>query len=291
MKSRLISIVLVAALAGSSAAVAAQTTPIARQAVAGANTAVPDPAAQIHEMVRLFRAGNVAGLVHGLVPPSKEEAFRLAYELHRLEPISDDERAKFQEKIARLTSAGAVDDLMAEIEPKLDEARPKVPGALLIGFGAMQIAINSTDSDLSDEQRTSLAVALPSIQRWASSTDFLSPLTMRQALTLLTDAARGTGITHLDQIRELPLDDLLVRVGPVLGAAKNAVRLYGIDLDAIADSLQVKVLTINADKATVRTTVTVFNAPLSNDLELVLVEGRWYTKNAAAHWSMDTAQN
>ena len=281
MRCRLISIVLVAVLAGSSAVVAAPAPAIAHQVATSASTGVPDPAALIYDMARLFRAGDVAGLVHGLVPPTKWEEFRLAYELQRLQPISDRKRAEFQEKIGRFSSAGAVDDLMAEIEPKLVEARPKMSGALLMGFGAMQMAIHSPDSNLTDEERASLVAALPSIQSWASSTDFLSSETMRTALTLLTDATRATGITTLDQIRALSLDDLLFRAAPVLSAAKEAVRLYGVDLDAVVDSLQVEVLSIDGDKATVRTTVAVFNAPLSTDHELELIEGRWYIKGDA----------
>lgn len=282
MKHRLISITLMAALAGSGAVVAAPTIASAQRVSTSTTAAVPDPAAQIHEMARLFRAGDVVGLVHDLVPPSKWEEARLAFEAKQRQPISDEKRAKFQEAIVRFTSASAVDDLMAEIQPRLDEARPQLPGALLMGFAAMQMSISSPDSDLTDEERATLSAAFPSFQSWAISTDFLSPATMRQALILLTDAARRTGITDLDQLRALSPDDLLFRAEPMLSAAKDAARLYGIDLDAIADSLQVEVLGIDGDKASVRTTVTVFNAPLSANQELVLVDGRWYAKGAAA---------
>ena len=126
-----------------------------------------------------------------------------------------------------------------------------------------------------------LQAALPGVQQWASSTDFLSSATMRQALTLLVDAARRTGINDLDQIKALPLEGVLDRATPVLAAAKQAVRLYGLDLDAVADSLQVEVLEIDTERARVRTTVTLFGAPVWHEHDLQLVEGRWYGKHAA----------
>jgi hypothetical protein len=279
MKKTLISLALLAAMAGVTVPVMAATS---AAATTKSVAAAPDPARQLQELARLFRANDLAGIARAVVPPSKWEEIRLKYELERLEPTSDEDRAEFAENIGRFTAPDAVDQLMLEIEPKLEEARPQVPGALLMGFGAMQMAVNSPDSDLTDEQRAALQSALPGIQRWASTTDFLDSDTMRYALTLVTDAARRTGITDLDQVKALPLEGVLQRAGTVFAAAKEAVRQYGVDLDAVADSLRVEVLEIDGDTARVRTTVTLFDAPIWTDHDLVLVEGRWYGKDAAS---------
>lgn len=279
MKRTLLSLALVATgLVGPAFPLLA--APAAATASHTAAINAPDPARQIEDMARLFRAGDVAGLVRATVPPSKWEEIRQHYERERQEPISEHDREEFAENVARFTAPDAVDQLMAEIEPNLEEARPQYGGALLMAFGAMQMAVTSPDSDLTPEQRAQLEAALPGIMGWASNTDFLSSETMRQALTLLTDAARRTGLTTLDQIKALPLDAVVQRTAPMFAAAKDAARLYGIDLDAVADSLQVEVLEIDGDKARVRTTVTLFDAPVFADHDLVLVEGRWYGKHA-----------
>lgn len=254
-------------------------------------TAAPDPARQVQDLARLFRSGDVTGLAQALVPPSQWEHFRLQYELKQLEPISEEDRIKFAEKLARVTGPDAVNVIMSEIEPKLEEARPQVAGALLMGFGAMQMAAAAPDSDLTEAQRAALQSALPGIQHWASTTDFLSSTTMREALTLLTDAARSIGITDIDQLKAMPLEDVLHRAGTVLAAAKDAVRLYGIDLDAVADTLQVEVLAVDNQTARVRTTVTLFDAPIWSEHELVLVEGRWYGKHAVIHASHHASEH
>jgi hypothetical protein len=281
MKRKLLSLALVAAgLVGPAFPLLAASA--AHPAAQAAAVDAPDPARQVRELARLFRAGDVPGLVHAMVPPSQWEKIRSEYERERAEPISTQEREEFAENIARFTAPDAVDRLMAEIEPKLEEARPQYGGALLMAYGAAQMAISSQDTDLTPEQRAQLEAVLPGAMGWASNTDFLSSDTMRQALTLLTDAARRTGLTTLDQIKALPLDAVLQRTGPVFAAAKEAVRLYGVDLDAIADSLQVEVLEVNGDQARVRTTITLFDTPLWADHDLVLVEGRWYGKHALA---------
>lgn len=292
-------IVLALALAIATGAAASNPWSQAASGTAAVNTAalaainVPDPARQLQEMAQLFRAGDVARLAEAMVPPAKWQEMHMAYELVRAKPISDEDRAAFQEKLAQFTAPDAVDQLMARIEPKLAELRPQVPGALLMGFGALHVAISSPDSELTPEQRAALAAALPGLQRWASSTDFLDAQALRHSLSMLSDAARRTGLDSLDQIRALPLEGVLDRASMVFVAAKDAIRGYGIDLDAIADSMRVEVLELQADRARVRTTVTVFDAPLSHEHELVLVDGRWYGKEAVVHFNgmdMDLAE-
>ena len=245
---------------------------------------IPDPAQQLEAMADLFRAGDLVGLTKAAIPPAHYEELKVAWELHRLVPAPERERAEFSEQIARVVAPDAVDQLMAEIEPKLAAHRPQAPGAVLMGLGALQLAATSPESELTDEQRAALTQALPRIQAWASSTDFLASDTMRDALTLLTDAARRTQIRDLDQLRALPLEGLLERAGGVFVAAKDAVSLYGIDLDLIAQTLRVDVLKQDGQDARVRATVTVFDAPLSAEFDLVLVDGRWYGKQTLQHW-------
>jgi len=252
-------------------------------AAMAAGPSVPDPAAQLEETARLFRNDDLAGLAQALVPPEQWEQAKLAYELHKLRETTPEEREDFAEAVQRFTGPNAVDTLMAEIEPKLDEARPQAPGALMMAFGAANVAVNSPESDLTDEQRAALTSALPGVQRWATGTDFLDPVAMREALTLVTDAARGTGITQLDQLKGLTLETLLARAAPVFAAAKDAVAGYGLDLDAVADSMQVDVLANDGKDARVRITVMVFDAPVWAEHDLALVDGRWYPKDALRH--------
>ena len=281
MKRTLLSVALMAASLASYPLLA---QPGATLAVAAASVAVPDPASQLEEAAQLFRAGDLVGLAQVLVPPSQWEMMKIAYEVKRAQPTTEEERAEFTEAIQRAIAPDAVDKLMAEIEPKLVEARPQAPGALMMAFGAMQVAITSPESELTEAQRAALQGALPGIQQWASSTDFLDSGSLRRALSLVTDAARRTGIDDIDDLKAMPLEAALDRAAPVFAAAKDAVRLYGIDLDAVADSLQVEVLEIEGDTARVRTTVTLFDAPLFAEHDLVLVEGRWIGKQARIHF-------
>lgn len=247
---------------------------------------VPNPAVHIRETVQRLRANDLLGLVQTAMPPAQFQMLQGAYEIGRNEPATDEHREKFAEAVARYADPNAVEILMAEIEPKLIEARPKAEGAILMGLGAMQMAIASPESDLNEEQRAALRMAVPGIEQWAKSTDFLSSASMRRALTLVTDAARSTGIYRIEDVQQLSLEQALGQASSILVAAKQALRIYGLDLDEIADSLYVEVLDVDGHTAKVRTTVTVFNAPISKEMELTLVEGRWYGKEAVIQFNM-----
>ena len=283
MKLKMLTIALLAAgsIAAAAPLLAEQSAPTSSYA---ARVNVPDPAQQIQTWARLFRAGNVPALARAVVPESRWEQLQAVYELQKLHPIEEHDRQEYAEKIARITAPDAVETLMAEIEPKLDEARPQMPGALMMGIGALQMAATSPESELTDDQRSALQAAIPGVQDWASRTDFLDAHTLRQALGLITSAARQARLDNLEEIRGLPLEGALDRASTMLAAGKQAVRLYGLDLDQIADSLRVDVLEINGETCRVRTTVTVFDAPISVEHELELVEGRWYGKHAAAQF-------
>jgi hypothetical protein len=239
------------------------------------------------ESARKFRQGDVVGLVQSVVPPSRWEEIRTVYEMKRFEPIPDREREEFAEKLAEITAPGAIDEIMDELSPKMADARAQWPGAQLMAFGAMAMAVESPDSDLTESQREALRSAIPGLQTWISGTDFLNEATLREALELLADGVRKTDVTDLEQIRDMPLEALLDRGRSVLVAGKQAARLYGLDLDAIADTLQVEVLEVSGETAKVRSSVKLFGAPVWADHELVLVEGRWYGKELARHWQHD----
>lgn len=254
------------------------------------STVAPDPAQQIRDLSRKLRGNDLAGLISALVPPAKYQQMRQAYELARVKPTTAEDRAKFEQEYAKLVGPDAVDTLMAEIEPKLEEARPQAPGAVMMGIGALQMAVASPDAEMTEAQRAALRAALPGLQQWVTTTDFLSSQSMRQALTLITNAARNTGVANLDQLKMLSFEEVLAKAGSVLAASKQAIRIYGLDLDQIADSIDVQVLTIEGATARVRTTVTVFDAPIATEHELVLVDGRWYGKDAVVNWTIDSEE-
>lgn len=284
MKTPMLSLSLLGALALGSSLLVSQ--PVSAQvAPMLAASAAADPAQHVRDVVDALRRNDLPALVQAALPPQQYREAVDGWEKLRLSPTSEEDRAEFEAALQKWTAADTVDRVMAEIEPKLRERAVQSEGMVLMGLGAMHMAVNSPDSELDEEQRTMLKAALPGIENWVIATDFFDPATLRQALSLLVDAARGTGISSLDQIKMLSFDQALRRAGQMLTAGKQAVKLYGLDLDAIIASTRVELIEREGERARVRATVTAFNAPISTELELSLVEGRWYSSEALVHWT------
>jgi PAS domain-containing protein len=284
MKTPMLTLSLLGALALGSSLLVSQ--PVSAQvAPMLAASAAADPAQHVRDVVDALRRNDLPALVQAALPPQQYREAVDGWEKLRLSPTSEEDRAEFEAALQKWTAADTVDRVMAEIEPKLRERAVQSEGMVLMGLGAMHMAVNSPDSELDEEQRTMLKAALPGIENWVIATDFFDPATLRQALGLLVDAARGTGISSIDQIKMLSFDQALRRAGQMLTAGKQAVKLYGLDLDAIIASTRVELIEREGERARVRATVTAFNAPISTELELSLVEGRWYSSEALVHWT------
>jgi PAS domain-containing protein len=284
MKTPMLTLSLLGALALGSSLLVSQPAS-AQVAPMLAASAAADPAQHVRDVVDALRRNDLPALVQAALPPQQYREAVDGWEKLRLSATSEEDRAEFEAALQKWTAADTVDRVMAEIEPKLRERAVPSGGMVLMGLGAMHMAVNSPDSELDEEQRTMLKAALPGIENWVIATDFFDPATLRQALSLLVDAARGTGISSIDQIKMLSFDQALRRAGQMLTAGKQAVKLYGLDLDAIIASTRVELIEREGERARVRATVTAFNAPISTELELSLVEGRWYSSEALVHWT------
>lgn len=255
--------------------------PVAAPAIAASASHAPDPVRQAQDLVRLLRNNDLGGALMVSLPPQRYAELRTEFEKQRRKPISDAQRAEFEEKLARVTAPDAVDSFMAELEPRLQQLGLQAEGGILLALGGLHMAVNSPKSDLTDAQRATLRQMLPGLERWIISTSFFSRDSARRAITLLVDAARGTGIRSLDELRALPLEDALAHAGRIFGASKQALRVYGIDVDEILASARFEVLAMEGDSARIRAEVTVFGAPVAGEHSLVLVDGRWYSQDVA----------
>jgi hypothetical protein len=70
--------------------------------------------------------------------------------------------------------------------------------------------------------------------------------------------------------------DSLARMGPFLGAAKQALKPYGLDLDAAFAGMQADLAAQTGDTAQVRLRYTLGRDPIDAIVPVRRVDGRWY---------------
>ena len=257
------------------AAIPAQAPVQAERTLPSAVWAQPDPAQQIMSQIRALRSNDVQALLRSSTDQAQYDALRAKYERARAMPIGESDRKEFADSFGKLLAPDAENALMQEIEPELVKNRPQMAGALLMGFGAMQMALAKQDESLSEAERSALQALIPEVQKWASSTDFLSSDLMRKVIRIGVTTAKNSGVRSLDDAKALSFEQATQRGDQVLLALKQAAQVYNLPVDQILESVRVQTLKVHGSKATVRSSVMVFGVPLSHDIELSYAEGRW----------------
>jgi hypothetical protein len=234
-------------------------------------------ASAVAAQVSAFRANDLKALLEAALPPAQLDRFRAEWEAERQQPLSEEERLEFAASWGKLTAPDGVDRIMAEVEPQLAQLKPQLAGLIAMGQGIATMAI-AQSTELTEAQKAQATQFMNGLGAWASTTDFSDPTLLRQALTALAGGLRATGIQSLEEVHALSFDELLVRTGHALRGFKQALAVYGLSLDELADSVQTELLSETGDRARVRVSYTLFGTPLSFESELERRDGRWYDK-------------
>lgn len=262
---------------------AAGTAATTASTAAAAPAAAPatSPAASVNATSAALKAGDLNAMAKAVLPPSYYEKAKAKFEEEMAsKEIGDAERQQFAQTIAQISGPGAVDTLMAQIEPQLAAMTPQIKAGLTMGLGAVQMQLSSAENtELTDTQKQQAQAVLSAVQGWAMQTDFADAGKLRAALTHVSEAVTATGITTLDQVHALKFEEALAKGSIVFVGVKKALNEYGFNLDDIANTMKVEVLSETGDVAKVKSSFSLFGAPISSESEMVKVEGGWYGKD------------
>ncbi len=260
---------------------------LALLAVAACSKSAPEsqgatPEGTIHAAVGHLRAGDFNQFVALALPPAELERMRANWQKALLdEPTGAGEAEDFRQSLAKLTAPNAVDALMAEIEPTLVEfetkTAPQMP--MMIGMGRGLVLSGIEESQLTAEQKAQAAALVDALGNWLASTPFTDRARVRQALTHLVESARALEVRELDELRALSFDDALAKGGIAWHGVSKALAVYDLSIDQALASTHARTVKLDGDTATVRVSTEVLGKPLSTEIEMVRVDGRWYAKS------------
>jgi hypothetical protein len=254
--------------------------------VAAAPAASPDAA--VAAAVKALRDNNLAALFAASLPAGEYAKLKTDWNKDiNAEPVTEEDRKEFAEKMAKLTAPGAEDKLFAEIKPQLDEfdkqAAQQMPMMIAMGQGFAQSAIQQ-NKDLTDAQKQQAAQLLDATAKWAQTTKFTDPTLVKNAIAVICKTARDLNLKSVDEARALSYDQGMQKAGIVLGGVKQVLAVYGLNMDKALDSVKVETVSATGDTAKVKITYTAFDTPFSTESDLVRVDGRWYGKDAIEKW-------
>lgn len=251
-------------------------------AVVAENTSTPDGA--IRHSAELLKAGDIAGLMAHSLPPADFEKAKADWSKEANEdPVTDEDRQKFAETMAKLTAPDAEKTLYAEIEPQLAafdaQYQQQVPMYVAMGSGWLQGMVQQ-NKDMSEEAKAQAIAAINALAAWVQKTRFTEPESVKKVLAIASKAARDMNLKTLDEARALSFEQSMDKGRIAFLALKEALAVYGFSLDQTLDSVKPEVVSNDGKTAKVKVAYTLLDAPLAMEAELVNLDGRWYGKEA-----------
>jgi len=269
-----------------------QAKTAAAPAAVVAPAATPDAA--IMASVRAMRANDINGLLTASLPAPELAKMKADWSKNlSKDPITDEDRKKFNDQMTKLTAPGAEDKLYADVEPQLkkfdQESAAQMPMMIAMGQGFVQSSIQQ-NKDMSDEQKKQASALVDAAGKWAQSVKFTDPTLVKGAIAVICKTARDLNLKSLDEVRALSYDQGMIKAGIAVGGLKQLLAVYGLQVDRSLDSVKAETLSSTGDAAKVRVTYTAFDQPFVTEGDLVKVDGKWYGKEAIAKWQKQQAE-
>ncbi len=252
------------------------------------------PDAAVMASVRALRANDVNGFLVAALPPGEVAKMKSDWAKNLTkDPVTDDDRKKFNDQMAKLTAPGAEDKLYADIEPQLkkfdQESAAQMPMMIAMGQGFVQSSIQQ-NKDMTDDQKKQAASLVDAAGKWAQTVKFTDPALVKSAIAAICQTARDLNLKSLDEARALTYDQGMLKAGIALGGVKRVLAVYGLQIDHSLDSIKAETVSTAGDTAKVKVSYTAFDQPFSSDSDLVKVDGKWYGKQAVEKWQKQQAE-
>ena len=264
-------------------------------ATAAPSAAPAAPDATVIASVHALRANDVGALLENSLPPAEMAKIKADWgqEMNK-EPVTDKERREFADQMTMLTAPGAEEKLFAEVEPQLKQfehqSAQQMPMMIAMGQGFIQSAIQQS-KELSQQQKQQSVALVDATAKWAQTAKFTDPALAKQAIAVVCKTARTLNLKTIDEARAMNYEQAMKKAGVALAGFKNVLEIYGLSMDKALDSVKVKTVTTTGDTAKVKVSYTAFDQPFSTESDLVKVDGRWFSKQAVAHWKKAQARD
>lgn len=242
----------------------------------------PEPGAQrpaetLQLLAQRLRANDVAGFATVALPSELHARIEAGWRAGRtrwpLEELPLDER--LPQLLATLSAPGAQAGLLAGFDRQFARSGGELREAA-VSLGLFAVQYLRSEGDYSQAERDHYIQAVQALSRWGASAPLEDRRRAQQFIASLTAAARRTGIDEADDFARLGMAASLARLGPFLGTAKQALKPYGLDLDASLAGVQAELMEQRGDTARVRLRYPLGGDTVDTVVPMRRVDGRWY---------------
>lgn len=237
------------------------------------------PHETVMKSVQALRNNDLKSFLSVSLPADKYQEVQQQWEEKKQEPVTEEDKQEYANTMQQLTQDGAVDNIMAQLEPQLDQMRQQMPMFVGMFQGIAQSAITQS-KDMTDEQKQQAQKAVTAMTAWAQRTDLASPDLARKAVSAAVDTARKLDLPTLDAVHQLSFDQMLDKGGVLLGGVKDVLAVYDLDVNHTLDSVNAETVSQDGEAAKVKTTFDFLGTQQEYVGDYVKVNGRWVAKEA-----------
>lgn len=242
------------------------------------------PVAALQSSIDLVKAGDFNGLWKHALPPADYANLRTDWSrrAQAKQPITADDRAKFNQAMQQLTGPDAENKLYAELQPKLtameQQYKDQLPVLISVGEALLKNTVTQ-NKDLSPTQKTQADDALDVITPWAQNTPWFDQAKARQAIGVAVATARKLDLKSPEQLRAMDFDAVMGKYSIGYDGLKRLLAIYGLSVDQTLESIKLSELSNSNGHAVVKIDYTLLGKPLSAESKLVQENGRWYSQD------------
>jgi hypothetical protein len=239
------------------------------------------PEAAARESLALLRDGKFDLFWQHALPPADFATLRADWPKRNAaqEPITPEDRAKFEAGVKRLTEPDAEKKLFADLRPTLvrfdRDYKDQMP--LLAGIG-QSMALTAIDQakDLPQSQKHQLRDVVNVVAPWTQTVAWGDQAKAKQAISILVDTARKVKLSTPEALHAMSFEESMTTWSTAWLGFKRLLDVYGLSVDKSFESVSIDTLESNGGSAHVKITYTVLDKPIQTDATLVLLDGRWY---------------
>jgi hypothetical protein len=249
-------------------------------AFAADDASTPAPHETVLTSVRALRDNDLSALLHASM--TEQDFAQLAAEWDQERKTAPDPQEAFQYQLVMgmLTAPGAEEQLMSQLEPKLEELRPQISMFVPMIAGMAEGAI-AEQKDMTPEERADATRILEQMSLFLMENDVCDPALAKKAVGIVCSAARRMELDSLEDVQALSFEELLAKADIALAASKGVLTVYGLDVDAFLSSVNARTVSQTEDRAVVEVSYEFLGVEDTSEVELVLVDGQWIQEDAS----------
>lgn len=216
---------------------------------------------------------DLAGMMKTVMPPTQLAELEATWNETMQEDPSPDDAMGFRTIMLMLTADDAEEQLFLLAQPMLEEWQQSITGfAGLITFAGM----SALSAELDEAEQQQYQAVLGGMASWMSELDITDEDKAKKSIGILCEAARELDIRTLDQVQKLSFEEALELGGTAIGSIMDVGKVYGLDLEGVADSAKIGEAVIDGKTAKVPVTVKMFGKDYDYMQAVKLVDGKWY---------------